>query len=73
LAFGSIVDSPEAEIATAVVRRIDVETPFSVEFARSSRTRDRAPTLVPGCAPGRHISYLLQQKRRNVITPLLAP
>jgi hypothetical protein len=47
LAFGSIVDSPEAEIATAVVRRIDVETPFPVEFARSSRTRDRAPTLVP--------------------------
>lgn len=29
------------------IRLIDVETPFAVEYARSSHTRDGAPTLVP--------------------------
>jgi hypothetical protein len=47
LAFGSIADQSGAELAATVVRRIDVETPFAVEFARSSHTRDGAPTLVP--------------------------
>jgi hypothetical protein len=47
LAFGSINEEPGAELAAAVTRRIEVETPFDVEFARSSRTRDGAPTLVP--------------------------
>jgi len=30
-----------------VIQRVKVQTPFAVEFARSSRTRDGAPTLVP--------------------------
>ena len=47
LAFGSIVDEPGPELAAVVVRRFEFETPFAVEFARSSRTRDGAPTLVP--------------------------
>jgi hypothetical protein len=47
LAFGSINEEPGIELASAVTRRIEVETPFAVEFARSSRTRDGAPTLVP--------------------------
>ena len=47
LAFGSIAEEPGAELAAAVTWRVEVETPFAVEFARSSRTRDGAPTLVP--------------------------
>lgn len=47
LAYGSIVQEPGAELAAVIIRRIAVETPFAVEFARSSRIRDGAPTLVP--------------------------
>ena len=52
LAFGSIADEPGPELEAAVARRIEVVTPFRVEFARSSRTRDGAPTLVPVSAGG---------------------
>lgn len=48
LAYGSLIPNPGAEIEPVTVRRIDgVETPFRVEFSRSSRVRDGAPTLVP--------------------------
>ena len=48
LAFGSLLDHPGSELEARVVRRIDgLTTPFSVEFSRSSRSRDGAPTLVP--------------------------
>ena len=55
LAFGSINETPGAELAAAVTERIEVETPFCVEFARSSRIRDGAPTLVPVSEGGAHI------------------
>lgn len=55
LAFGSTVEEPGTELAAAVTRRIEVQTPFSVEFARSSRTRDGAPTLVPVSEGGAHV------------------
>lgn len=55
LAYGSIVDLPGAELEAVTVRRIDVETPFVVEYARSSRTRDGAPTLVPAEDGGAHL------------------
>jgi hypothetical protein len=48
LAFGSIIDSPGAEIEAALVGRIlNVPTPFGVEFGRTSIKRSSAPTLVP--------------------------
>jgi hypothetical protein len=48
LAYGSLIDDPGREIQPLIVRFIeDVRTPFSIEFARSSATRDGAPTLVP--------------------------
>lgn len=55
LAFGSIAEEPGTELAAAVIQRIEVETPFAVEFARSSRTRDGAPTLVPVSEGGAHV------------------
>ena len=48
LAYGSLIPNPGAEIGPLIVHRITgVETPFRIEFSRSSRVRDRAPTLVP--------------------------
>jgi len=53
LAFGSLIDRPGWEIEQAIVtRKSGIRTPFSVEFARSSRTRAGAPTLVPVEAGG---------------------
>src|SRR5271155_1632806 len=48
LAYGSLITSPGPEIASVIVERIkNVETPFKVEFARKSKTRGHAPTLIP--------------------------
>ncbi|MGI9050385.1 MAG: hypothetical protein ACR2GU_13600 [Rubrobacteraceae bacterium] len=48
LAYGSLSDDPGKEISPLIVGRIrDTRTPFLVEFARRSRTRDGAPTLAP--------------------------
>ena len=47
LAYGSLIDDPGEEIFPHIVDRLSVVTPFMVEFARSSRTRGGAPTLVP--------------------------
>ncbi len=48
LAYGSLINDPGQELCPLVSERIcGVETPFCVEFARSSTTRDGAPTLVP--------------------------
>jgi hypothetical protein len=48
LAYGSLLTSPGPEIASVTVERIkNVETPFKVEFARKSKTRGYAPTLIP--------------------------
>lgn len=47
LAYGSLGSDPGVELGPLVVGKIEgVETPFPVEFARRSRTRGGAPTLV---------------------------
>ena len=57
LAYGSLIPNPGAEIGPVTVRRIGgVETPFRVEFSRSSRVRDGAPTLVPVERGGARVS-----------------
>lgn len=48
LAYGSLLSNPGKEIAACRIGTIEnVETPFPVEFARSSGSRGGAPTLVP--------------------------
>lgn len=48
LAYGSLLSCPGLEIENTLVDTIrNVETPFHVEFARKSRGRGDAPTLVP--------------------------
>lgn len=48
LAYGSLICDPGEEIQAVIAYCIEnVETPFKVEFLRSSKCRDGAPTLVP--------------------------
>ena len=47
LAYGSLIDEPGPEIGPVIDYHLEDETPFRVEFARESRTRGGAPTLVP--------------------------
>jgi hypothetical protein len=47
LAFGSLIGDPGNEIGPHITKRIASRTPFKVEFARASESRDGAPTLVP--------------------------
>ena len=57
LAYGSLIPNPGVEIAAVTVDRITgVETPFRIEFSRSSRVRDGAPTLVPVERGGARVS-----------------
>jgi hypothetical protein len=44
-----LIDSPGEEITAAIVDVIQqgIITPFNVEFARASQTREGTPTLVP--------------------------
>ena len=57
LAFGSLIDDPGPEIEEALIdRKLEVRTPFPVEFARSSIKRGGAPTLVPVLQGGCQVS-----------------
>ena len=48
LAYGSLINDPGNEIELVICEKIlNVTTPFKIEFARKSRTRNYAPTLVP--------------------------
>ena len=67
LAYGSLIPNPGAEIAPVTVRRITgVETPFRIEFSRSSRVRDGAPTLVPVERGGARVSGVVLVLRDSV-------
>ncbi len=47
LAYGSLISDPGIEIGPQIARRVPTTTPFPVEYARLSRTRGGAPTVVP--------------------------
>lgn len=47
LAYGSLIEDPGEPITQLLIKRIDTVTPFPVEYARTSRTRGNAPTLIP--------------------------
>src|SRR5690606_16917166 len=44
------------ELNQQIVKRIPCKTPFNVEFARISRSRDNAPTLIPVDRGGRRVA-----------------
>ncbi len=67
LAYGSLISDPGREIEAATADRIaGVETPFKVEFSRSSRVRDGAPTLVPVERGGAKVSGVVLVLRESV-------
>ncbi|WP_345866480.1 hypothetical protein [Shewanella algae] len=48
LAYGSLIEDPGIELNPLILKRIQgVQTPFNIEFARTSSSRDGAPTVVP--------------------------
>lgn len=55
LAYGSLIDNPGIELGPLIVDRIPCETPFKVEFARVSASRNNAPTLIPVQEGGKFI------------------
>jgi cation transport regulator ChaC len=55
LAYGSLIDNPGSEIEQLIKKRIECETPFKVEYARKSSSRNDAPTLIPREKIGRNI------------------
>lgn len=60
LAYGSLIAEPGPDIeavTTAVIR--NVTTPFNVEFARRSSSRDMAPTLVPVTEAGAQVPAVI--------------
>jgi hypothetical protein len=73
LAYGSLTVSPGPEIASVTVGRIkDVETPFNVEFARKSKARGYAPTLVPVASGGARVNAEVLVIRDGIAPDLVA-
>ncbi len=67
LAYGSLIKDPGVELSPLVCKKIHgVGTPFSVEFARSSRTRGGGPTLVPVEVGGAPVKAVLLVLKSNV-------
>ena len=70
LAYGSLITDPGSElVAITLAVTKDVLTPFSVEFARKSRKRCGAPTLVPvdhGGCPVRAVIFHVEGSPREV-------
>lgn len=66
IAYGSLVQDPGPEIAPLIVDRIDVVTPFRVEFARLSASRGGAPTLVPVTEGGAEVPAVLLRLNTDV-------
>src|SRR5262249_10441219 len=74
--FGSLIADPGEELADATASRIGAETPFAVEYGRTSkRTRGGAPTLVPVSSGGAHVKATIfvlkdsisEQEAKNIL------
>jgi hypothetical protein len=60
IAYGSLIADPGDELrALEAERRTGLRTPFRVEYARSSTSRDKAPTLVPVAVGGGYVECVL--------------
>lgn len=69
LAYGSLITDPGAELsAITIATTRDVLTPFAVEYARSSRGREGAPTLVPVVSGGARVKAWIYEVEADVKT-----
>ena len=67
LAYGSLIDDLGCEIEAVISRKLEgVQTPFRVEFARSSSKRGGAPTLVPVEQGGEHVKAVIMILQEQV-------
>ena len=71
LAYGSLRDEPGSEIRPFVQEILpNVQTPFCVEYARSSQSRGGAPTLVPVDTGGSRVAAVILALRPTVTVEL---
>lgn len=69
LAYGSLITDPGEELERVTIATIrDVLTPFAVEYARSSRGREGAPTLVPVVSGGTRVKAWIYEVDADVKT-----
>ena len=67
LAYGSLIEDPGIELKPLICERIvGIETPFSIEFARTSSSRDGAPTVVPVSDFGSPVKAIIMVLNENV-------
>ena len=67
LAYGSLIEEPGKEIKPIIRERISgVETPFCIEFARSSAKRDGAPTVIPTESGGARVQATILVLEENI-------
>ncbi len=67
LAYGSLIEDPGVELEPLISKKIiGIETPFNIEFARSSRSRDGAPTVVPVKNGGAPVKAVILVMKENV-------
>lgn len=59
LAYGSLIDEPGDELEPLIIDRIKCKTPFKVEYARKSRTRGYAPTLIEYKKLGKKVNAII--------------
>ena len=66
LAYGSLIEDPGFEIEPHIVEKMaGMETPFHIEFVRTSPIRGGGPTVVPvdtGGAPVRGMVFVLHER-----------
>jgi hypothetical protein len=68
LAYGSLINNPGCEIkeATVEILKAKITSPIKIEFARKSRTRGEAPTLVPVKAGGARVAAQILVLRDDI-------
>ncbi|MBC8487128.1 MAG: hypothetical protein H8D45_13955 [Bacteroidetes bacterium] len=59
LAYGSLINNPGKEIEPLIIDRISCRTPFKVEYARTSKSRNGAPTLILTESFGNEVSAII--------------
>ena len=69
LAYGSLITDPGEELRSITLATTrDILTPFPVDYARSSRGREGAPTLVPVVSGGARVKAWIYEVDADVTT-----
>ncbi len=67
LAYGSLIEDSGVELEPLISEKISgIETPFNIEFARSSKSRNGAPTVVPVEVHGASVTAVILVLNENV-------